>query len=337
MGAGQTAGIPAADPGAYWLNTSYSNDDWDQWVASRDARDDNVSSARYVSREMDGAEDLDQYGTWETFPGYGPCWVPTIPSGVWAPYTFGRWAWVAPWGWTWIDEEPWGFAPFHYGRWALVSGIWVWAPGAIVRHPVYAPALVTWIGQRPGPGRPPDGSHIAWAPLGPRQPFHPLYEASPAHIRAINGAPVPVVVRRPLFGVRRPVPFDPRTGGYIPRDGRVAPGGRFVPGGPVPRGAPYPHPRGDYRPAVPAQMPPQGASPGASQGAPGSQGGQGPDWVRHPRGDYRPAAPAQMPPQGVAGPRGPQVPPDVRGAPPQRGGSGDDQNIWRSRGGGRFQ
>ena len=23
----------------------------------------------------------------------------------------------APWGWTWVDDAPWGFAPFHYGRW----------------------------------------------------------------------------------------------------------------------------------------------------------------------------------------------------------------------------
>ena len=27
------------------------------------------------------------------------------------------WVWLRPWGWTWVDDAPWGFAPFHYGRW----------------------------------------------------------------------------------------------------------------------------------------------------------------------------------------------------------------------------
>jgi hypothetical protein len=138
--AGFAARIPAADPGAYRLTRASAADAWDEWIASRDAKENRVASARYVSREMDGVEDLDDYGSWEVLPTYGPCWVPRIPSGVWSPYSFGRWAWVAPWGWTWIDVEPWGFAPFHYGRWAFASGIWFWVPGAIVRRPVFAPA-----------------------------------------------------------------------------------------------------------------------------------------------------------------------------------------------------
>jgi len=64
-----------------------------------------------------------------------------MPAG-WAPYREGHWAWVEPWGWTWIDDEPWGFAPFHYGRWAFVAGAWSWVPGRLdpAVRPVYAPA-----------------------------------------------------------------------------------------------------------------------------------------------------------------------------------------------------
>jgi len=40
----------------------------------------------------------------------------------WAPYRYGRWEYIAPWGYTWVDEEPWGFAPFHYGRWVNFQG-----------------------------------------------------------------------------------------------------------------------------------------------------------------------------------------------------------------------
>src|SRR5215813_7133766 len=39
-------------------------DDFDNWVQSRDRREDRRPSARYVSSDMVGYEDLDQYGSW---------------------------------------------------------------------------------------------------------------------------------------------------------------------------------------------------------------------------------------------------------------------------------
>ena len=85
---------------------------------------------------------------WSEAPEYGPVWRPRTVEIGWAPYRDGRWAWVEPWGWTWIDDAPWGFAPFHYGRWAMVGGGWVWVPGRMVVgvRPVYAPALVVFVG-----------------------------------------------------------------------------------------------------------------------------------------------------------------------------------------------
>ena len=164
-------------------------DDFDGWALALDRRDDAARDApRYVSPETTGYESLDAYGDWRPTPEYGPVWYPrAVPAG-WAPYRAGRWAWVEPWGWTWIDAAPWGFAPFHYGRWALVGGVWGWVPGAIVARPVYAPALVGWIG-RPGwsvsvtIGSVPA---VGWFPLAPREVFVPAYRTSPAYVRNVN-------------------------------------------------------------------------------------------------------------------------------------------------------
>ncbi len=48
----------------------------DEWAESRDAREDNLLSANYVSPEMTGYEDLDDSGTWQELPEYGMVWQP---------------------------------------------------------------------------------------------------------------------------------------------------------------------------------------------------------------------------------------------------------------------
>ncbi|BCG03467.1 proline-rich exported protein (plasmid) [Paraburkholderia sp. PGU19] len=188
----QQAGGPAPSPDAF-----------DQWVASRNRAEDNSISARYVSREMPGYEDLDANGTWRNDPTYGEVWVPTVAvTAGWAPYHAGHWAWIAPWGWTWVDDAPWGFAPFHYGRWAYVDHAWAWVPGPVViaRPPVYAPALVAFVGGGGG------GAHwgidlaiggavsagVAWFALGPGEAWHPAYHASPAYYSRVNNVNVNV-------------------------------------------------------------------------------------------------------------------------------------------------
>jgi hypothetical protein len=118
---GQSTVIPGLDTIAYYVTRARQPDQWDAWCASRDRREDQVASNLYISRYMIGAEELDENGTWFVIAGYGPTWAPShVPAG-WAPYRYGHWAWVDPWGWTWIDDMSWGFAPFHYGRWAFLS------------------------------------------------------------------------------------------------------------------------------------------------------------------------------------------------------------------------
>jgi hypothetical protein len=119
-------------------------DEFDRWSSDRDRR--GTVSARYVSRDVIGYEDLDEHGTWRVSEGYGNVWVPNRVAASWAPYHDGHWAWVDPWGWTWVDDAPWGFAVSHYGRWANISGTWGWVPGPVRSRAVYAPALVAFVG-----------------------------------------------------------------------------------------------------------------------------------------------------------------------------------------------
>ncbi|HET6306942.1 MAG TPA: DUF6600 domain-containing protein, partial [Rhodopila sp.] len=138
---------------------------------------------------MAGGSDLVDNGTWAATPDYGQVWYPPVESD-WVPYREGHWAYVLPWGWTWIDDAPWGFAPFHYGRWIEIDGRWAWTPGvvAVAEPPVYAPALVGFIGLGAGIalGAAFAAGSIGWVPLGPREPFHPWYHASAAYVRDVN-------------------------------------------------------------------------------------------------------------------------------------------------------
>lgn len=163
-------------------------DAFDRWGYDRDRRTQAVQASSYVSPEVIGAEDLDENGTWQSTPDDGYVWAPNTVAVGWVPYRFGHWLWVSPWGWTWVDDAPWGFAPFHYGRWATFGGRWCWVPGPRRVHPVYAPALVAWVGGAQfgasvgfaGAGG------VAWFPLGPREVYVPAYPVSQTYVRNIN-------------------------------------------------------------------------------------------------------------------------------------------------------
>lgn len=186
VGAGQM--LVQGSDGREQLDAARGYDGFDQWVAQRENASLAGTSRRHVSPHMTGYQDLDAYGDWRTAADYGTVWYPRAVASDWAPYRQGRWAWVAPWGWTWIDQAPWGFAPFHYGRWALIAGRWAWVPGRLVPRPVYAPALVGWVGN---PGWNVSFSFgsapaVGWFPLAPREVYVPAYRYSPTYVRQIN-------------------------------------------------------------------------------------------------------------------------------------------------------
>ena len=183
----QTAEITGLDSPGYQVSAAAPPDDWDRWCQARDQRENQVASARYVPRDqIDGVEDLDEYGTWNVDVNLGPVWVPAVTIVGWAPYRFGHWVWIDPWGWTWIDDAPWGFAPFHYGRWAFRNSVWVWVPGPFMRHPVYAPAIVAFVGGGNWLSSRAPGGSVGWFPLGPREPYIPPYHSDRARLHNID-------------------------------------------------------------------------------------------------------------------------------------------------------
>jgi hypothetical protein len=149
-------------------------DAFDAWSSERDRRYASSDSSQYVSNDVVGYQDLDQYGDWQDSGDYGAVWYPTHVAADWAPYRDGHWAYIAPWGWTWVDDSPWGFAPYHYGRWAYTHRGWGWIPGPREVRPIYAPALVAFVGGggwSVGIGSGP----VGWFPLGPGEIYNPWY------------------------------------------------------------------------------------------------------------------------------------------------------------------
>ena len=141
-----------------------------------------AQTAQYVSPQQTGYQDLARYGQWSQAPQYGAVWYPQAVPVNWAPYRYGHWVNVAPWGWTWVDDAPWGFTPFHYGRWVQIGPRWGWVPGARVPRPVYAPALVSFF-DLGGVGI---NLSLGWVPLAPEEVYVPYYRHSPRYVRAVN-------------------------------------------------------------------------------------------------------------------------------------------------------
>jgi Family of unknown function (DUF6600) len=188
IGSGERASFNNGTSLDHQISGAPAPDGFDDWCRVRDQRLDRSISARYVSPDVVGYEDLDDYGTWRTVPTYGAIWVPAHVEAGWAPYRYGHWVWIDPWGWTWVDDAPWGFAPCHYGRWVYTGGYWGWAPGPVAVRPVYAPALVAWAGGSNwgvgvsfggGPG-------VGWFPLGYGDPYIPAYHVSRGYFERVN-------------------------------------------------------------------------------------------------------------------------------------------------------
>ena len=188
--AGEQAELNGVDNPQFNVERAPGPDDLDHWAADRDLREEHSKSSRYVSRDVPGYSDLDDYGSWREEPEYGPVWYPSEVAVGWAPYSYGYWNYVGPWGWTWVGYEPWGFAPYHYGRWAFVGGAWGWCPGPVYARPFYGPAFVGFVGGGGfnvgfgfGGGW---GGGIGWFPLGWGEPYHPWYHSSNVYVRNVN-------------------------------------------------------------------------------------------------------------------------------------------------------
>src|SRR5205807_748761 len=173
---GQTARLAGTTDVQADVRNGSGIDGFDTWSANRDRYYGRGRSTAYVSNQMVGYADLEQYGTWQTYPDYGAVWFPSAVEVDWAPYRHGHWVSTPAWGWTWVDYAPWGYAPFHYGRWAYIGGRWGWCPGSYVRRPAWAPALVAWYGGNDWAVSASAGGPVyGWVPLGWRDPYVPWW------------------------------------------------------------------------------------------------------------------------------------------------------------------
>jgi hypothetical protein len=170
----------------YQVNEIAAPDTFDSFAEQRDQRYTQAAPNNYVSQDVVGYEDLNQYGTWDDAPDYGHVWYPNEVAADWAPYHDGSWTWVDPWGWTWVDNSPWGYAPFHYGRWAYIGSRWGWVPGPLDVEPVYAPALVAFVGGSGFNIGLSIGGPIGWFALGPRDVYFPGYHCGRSYFDRVN-------------------------------------------------------------------------------------------------------------------------------------------------------
>ena len=351
QGPGSALTVHSGQRAEFWLDrgnvaqytiTEPKRDAFAAWSSARDRNDDRSASSRYVSPEMTGVEDLDRHGRWEQSEEYGALWTPRhVPAG-WAPYSTGHWVWIHPWGWTWVDDAPWGFAPFHYGRWVYYRSNWCWTPGARVHRPVYAPALVAWVGgPRVSVSVNIGGPVVGWFPLAPREVYVPSYRHSPRYVREVNHTHAPQIASVQLHTGNPQAHVEPRdySNRKFAHAVTVVPTGVFTQRQPVAPAARSLRERHDAREltqemtrgatlvAAPVEAPPRRAleprtitSPGIGNAegpgrrpAPGATAGPGNiarPWLRtddERRGGGRAAPQAPQAPQQSQAPQAPQA------------------------------
>ncbi len=198
-------------------------DAWERWNADRDRKlTDWSESSRYLPDELRGySPDFDQYGRWHYSTNYGYVWSPVLIAPGWAPYSSGSWNWIRG-NYVWIDHDPWGWAPSHYGRWVFIGSFgWCWVPpaaGAVYWGPGYVGWIVT-------------PSYVAWVPLAPGEIYYGYGFYGPASVnittveintvivnRTYRNASVRksvVAVRRDSFGTGRHTPVRLRENPFV--------------------------------------------------------------------------------------------------------------------------
>jgi len=139
---------------------SFLTDGFDRWVAERQlnsAANLGLTAAATAIHETLPApvqpyfRELSLHGMWVRNEHFGYAWVPQVSDPGWRPYRLGHWG-HGQRGYFWVSHEPWGWAPYHYGRWTWLEDLgWAWIPGT-----VFGGAWVSWSW---GP------NHVGWAAL----------------------------------------------------------------------------------------------------------------------------------------------------------------------------
>jgi hypothetical protein len=167
------------------LQGAIGYDAFDTFNANRNtATVASYNANQYVAPQLAGYTNFSNYGTWSNVPGYGQAWAPTNQANNWTPYSNGQWTWEPGYGYTWVGNEPWGYAPYHYGRWFNNNNRWMWQPPAYqyqtnanTLSSSWLPALVGFFltGGSGAIGAPGYNGNIGWVPLAPGEQYNPWY------------------------------------------------------------------------------------------------------------------------------------------------------------------
>ncbi|MGI9101803.1 MAG: FecR domain-containing protein [Terriglobales bacterium] len=272
----ETLSLPLSDSGRYELAKGISTEPDDSWDDERLNYVSEYARSGYSGQSpySYGMSDLNYYGAWGNYPGYGTLWRPYGVGYGWDPFNSGAWAWYPGFGYTWVSTYPWGWTPYRYGSWTWVPSYgWAWAPGAwntwyTVPRVVNAPPAYK-------PPRPPLWSNFSAGQAAPTVPSGTavIYGSGPSNSAQPTGAAPTVMVGnganvtaspRPRMMGGRPVRTQPPLwrNAPAPPAGSNAQGRTAMPSSPPARVASPPPAR--------SQMPASSASPARSAPAPRS-------------------------------------------------------------------
>jgi hypothetical protein len=281
----ETLTLDVADNGRFDLAKNIAPGSYDGWDADRINYASQYASSSYNTHSpyYYGASDLNYYGSWYSYPGYGMMWRPFGVGYGWDPFYDGAWAWYPSFGYTWVSTYPWGWTPYRYGSWTFIPSYgWAWQPGM----------WNTWYTVPPVYNAPPFYH-------GPKPPL-------PVTVVGGVGRTIPhptVVVNNGGGVIRDPLRVGPAADGVVGgKNAGTTPGVAHtrdvVPGtGIAAPGSPLRGPRSDTRPRNPDR-----GAPGMGS-APGRRGAPAPRMSAPP-------APHSAPPSGgghsSSGSRGPR-------------------------------
>lgn len=263
----ETLTLDVADAVRYELAKNITPLSYDGWDNERINYMSQYASSSYNTRSpyYYGASDLNYYGSWNSYPGYGMMWRPFGVGYGWDPFYNGAWAWYPSFGYTWVSTYPWGWTPYRYGSWTFIPNFgWAWQPGTwntwYTVPPVYnAPSF--YHGPRPplpvtvvgGVGTPihhptvvvDNGAGVIRDPrrvrpaggfVGGRGPGTTV--AVPSGSAVVGSTPAPGTG---IAAPGSPIPVRGPRPDMRPRNlDRGAPGMRGAPGSPMQRSAPAP-------------------------------------------------------------------------------------------------
>ncbi len=154
---GQTYALDLNDPSHYYLAKGVDPDPYDDWDQQRDKYRETYASNHhngYNSFYNYGWSDLNYFGSFFDYAGYGTLWRPFGMDPFWDPFADGAWMFYPSYGYMWISGYPWGWMPYRYGSWINVPAYgWCWQPGAYwntwyAMPPMYG-APAGYVGPRP--------------------------------------------------------------------------------------------------------------------------------------------------------------------------------------------